>query len=154
LKNLEVLSENNIKLIESFGGIVKSKIEGRNYSLCEYEIPNPILQFIEIGFNERIFDIDKFNLQGINFCGEFVLTPEEAQEFKFLNDNKDALLLGDGDQLLVVRQIEKNQDISDFNVYALFDDEKDSFKGPWKLSEILQNMVEVEEVEEEDVEEN
>jgi hypothetical protein len=143
LKKLEFLSEKNVKYIELFGGIVKTKIDGRSYSLCEYEIPHPILQFLEAGFNEnRIFDIDKFNLQGISFCGEFVLTADETKEFKFLTDNKDCLLFGDGDQLLACLQTDRNQNITDFNVYALFDEEKDTFKGPWKLSEILENMVE------------
>jgi len=151
-KELKVVSSLNEKVCGLIKKLtnkdVQQKVETRRYGSNEFEIPNPILQFIDSDLKDKTFDNEKLGLTGIDFCGEFILNKEECV-FKFMHDNEDYMLIADGDQLLAVRQLDTKQDLGDFNVYALFDDNVDTFKGPWKLSELLADLEEIEIVEEE-----
>jgi hypothetical protein len=151
LKTVSCLSQKNIKLMkEAFEVEVPEKVTGRRYSENEYEIPNSFLQFLSYRANGKQFENERLNLTTIEFSGEFVLSEDEMLEYQFLRENTDAMLIADGDNLIAVKQLDTKQDASDFFVYILFDDNKDKVDGPYKLSELLSDLNEIEIVEEED----
>ena len=105
-----------------------------------YEIPAPMLQFLDTIFAGNLVN-EKLKVPETSFETEFALEDEETNEFKFLREHPDAMLIGDGEKLVVTLLQDKKQDLSDFNVYILEDESLDEVDGPYKLSEFLKNSV-------------
>jgi hypothetical protein len=130
------LSTEVLKLIEKSGGKYE-KQETRMYKDL-IEIPFSILQFLDHKF-EGEFENETLEVSGIIFEGEFALEEEEANEFKFLKENKDAMLIGDGEKLIACLLSDKKQDLTDFNLYILEDENPEKVAGPYKLSQFLKD---------------
>lgn len=85
----------------------------------------------------------KFNVTDIQW-GEFDI--EERNDYKFLREHSDAVLIGDGDNGIIVALNDKPSSNPDefmkninlnFDVYILRDDKKDEVEGPFKMLDLL-----------------
>jgi hypothetical protein len=136
VQNSKELSPEVMKFIEKLGGKYEKEVTRMYKDLIE--IPLPILQFIDHKF-EGEFENKTLEVSGIIFEGEFALEEDEANEFKFLRENKDAMLIGDGEKLVACLLDDKKQDLADFNIYILEDENPEEVAGPYKLSQFLKD---------------
>ena len=130
------LSEEVLIEIERLGGKYEGK-PSRFYNGNIHLIPPSIQYFLDCQF-DHVLVSEKFNILHLEINGEFKI--KEWEEFKFLNENEnDFILFGWGEILLAGLQFDEKQNYQDFNVYIL--DEKESFEGPYKLSQFLKEFV-------------
>lgn len=123
-----------VNQLQRLGGMITIR-PPRKY--LGHPIPSPIQSFCDIlWLYGRNFFVPKYNAE-VEFSKEFLI--EEWSEYKFLTDNKDAILIGEGNVLVAARMKDKQQDIFDFNVYLLDDNAKETYEGPYKISEFLRN---------------
>lgn len=132
------LAESVIQEIKRLGGWY-SPGKKRTYYGLDYEIPAPIQEFVDTQWpRDAVFEHEKLGISELRFGKEFVIT--YANEFKFLREHEDAILIANGDVLVAALMKNGQQTWSDFNVYILDDDHKDAFRGPFKLSEFLSGV--------------
>src|SRR5690606_11217488 len=127
------LSEAVLKQIERLGGKKVQDAQRRKYKTLPYYIPASIQEFIDHTYPEGLeFASEQYDIDGIVFSQEFQI--KEEMEYKFLIETEDAILIGDGAVMIAARMKDPNQDMSDFNIYILDDNDKDGVEGPYKLS--------------------
>jgi len=127
-----ILTEEVMKEIQRLGGQTKVSLP-RKYLENVESIPESIQFFIDIEFKENI-SCSKYSINDFEFISEYGI--DEKLEYPFLLNNPDHILLGWGpNHMIGARQFDKNQDLSDFNIYVLNDDQKTV--GPIKLSKFL-----------------
>lgn len=128
----KILSDKVMKEVYRLEG--KQKISAsRSYLTNEEPIPESIQHFIDIEFKESI-QCPKYKIDDFEFISEFDIT--EKNDYPFLKQHNDYILFGWGaNHMICARQFDKNQDLSNFNIYILSDDKK--AKGPIQLSDFL-----------------
>jgi len=130
-KDNKKLSDSVLSELKRLGAIYKEG-KPRQYKGCNFQIPTPIQFFcdhkLKVHHAEKKFDVD--------FTGEFTL----EEPLDWMKNFTDAMLIGEGESVLIaVLQQDYKQDISDFNVYILYDDKDDA--EVMKLSEFLAGCV-------------
>lgn len=147
------LSSEIMKEIERLGGTFPSQ-GGMKRFYSKYSIPIPleIQFFLEIrwpctrsmGESETIkckfenfnkVKNDEYEIFDLEFV-EYDL--EERNEYKFLNENPEACLIGDGNVILCT--LLKSKELKDFLIYILDDSRKNDVEGPIKLSNLLSGL--------------
>eukprot|EP01080_Neovahlkampfia_damariscottae_P008796 gene8796-744_t len=127
-----------MKQIKRLKGVYEQQVN-RQYKET-YDIPTTMLQFLDTTFSGELVN-KKLKLPNTSFDTEFALEDDETNMFKFLREHPDAMLIGDGDKLVVTLLQDKTQDLGNFNIYILEDESPDDVQGPIKLSDFLKNSV-------------
>jgi hypothetical protein len=132
-----IFSNEVLELIKKLNGKFINK-EARVYNIPGKEQKNIkkfIQIFIDVDFQQAKFESNKYELEEVYFTGEYFI--KNYEDYKWLKENEDFIIFGDGDAMIVSKQ-EEIQDEKDFNIYIIYDENK--VKGPIKLSEFLQTL--------------
>lgn len=127
------LSDTVKKEIERLGGIMHKKPPRKYKGL---PIPITIQEFCDVEWCKgKHFSHKALGIEDFSFCDEFILGGNSS---KFLNENSDAILFGEGEVFVAALMRDTAQDWTDFYVYVIDDNELDEHVyGPFKLSNFL-----------------
>lgn len=134
--NLSTLSEEVLNLTIKLGGdFVNKKPRLYRYNRT---IPKTIQFFIDANCKTEGIKLRSkiFNIESFMFTREYLI--EQFEDYKFLTENSDFIIFGDGDVMICSKQDEV-QDESDFNIYIVYDF-NNFVIGPIKLSFFLKTL--------------
>jgi len=103
-------------------------------------IPKGIQCFLNFQFpQDLIISNPELDLEQIEFKSEYDI--KERNEYKFLREHRDAILIAEGDAMICALMCNEIQLEDDFYVYILDDEKKDSVEGPYLLSQFLEGCI-------------
>jgi hypothetical protein len=130
---MEVINE-----ITRLGGRVERIKEARCYRDNGKAIPEAIQTFCEAfmrSTSQTAFRSEKYSLEEVLFGQEFTL--EEWSYYEYLREHEQsAILIGDGDSLIVASLLDTN---NDFDVFLVSDEDSKPI-GPIKISTFLREL--------------
>lgn len=140
------LSDTVIAHLKRLKGVLPTGDEpSRHYSRNRIKLPKEIQYFLDVkwptkrsmGSDVKVkFKNDDFQAYEIEFTEYDLL---QWDDYKFLRDHNDACLIGDGNVIFCTLLNQENLD--DFNIFIIDDEDKDSVEGPFKISEFLDKLV-------------
>jgi hypothetical protein len=140
------LSDSVVTHVKRLRGVLPTGNEPRRHAThSQKPIPREIQFFLDIkwptkkSLGEPVtlkVKNDDFQVYSLEFVEYDLL---EWDTYKFLKDHPDACLIGDGNVILVTLLSQDN--LADFDVYLLDDDDLEGAEGPFRISEFLSKTV-------------
>jgi len=131
------LTNDIISQVIRLGGRVEKIKEPRSYRDNGKSIPEAIQTFCDSFMNvpQKIYKSDKYKLEEVMFGQEFSL--EEWNDYEYLSQHDStAILIGEGDSLIVSSLLDTNED---FDIFLINDEESKPI-GPVKISTFLSEL--------------
>jgi len=133
-KRRDKVSDAVISQLKRLGGKIPETIKPSKYKKNTYNMPTVFATLSSTKFEEGVyFKSEKYDLRGL----EIVVTDiSEWNDFKFLRENDDAIIIAEESNVLVVSK-QLSVDNADPQVWLI---EENKTEGPYKLSDVLASL--------------